>query len=84
MRVRVDLGGLSPADVVVEVVHGPLGHDGEFRRDLMTVELQPAGNGEYTGEVVVGVAGSYGVTARLIPAHPDLANRFDVGRIAWA
>ncbi len=84
VRVKVDLGGLSPDDVVVEVVHGPLGHDGEFRRELATVELQPAGNGEYTGEVVVGVAGSYGVTARMIPAHPDLADRFDLGRVAWA
>ena len=84
VRVKVDLGGLSPDDVVVEVVHGPLGHDGEFRRDLATVELQPPATASTPARSSVGVAGSYGVTARIIPAHPDLANRFDVGRVAWA
>jgi glycogen phosphorylase len=84
VRVSVELGGLSSADVVVEVVHGPLAPDGEFRGTGSTVELQPTGEGTYTGEVVVGVAGSYGVTARVIPVHPDLANRFDLGRVIWA
>ena len=41
--------GCHRDDVVVEVVHGPLGHDGEFR-DVSIVELQPAGDGDYTGE----------------------------------
>jgi starch phosphorylase len=83
VRVTVELGGLSPADVAVEIVHGPLGHDGELR-EVSTVELQPAGDGVYTGEIVIGVAGSYGVTARVIPVHADLPNRFDLGRVAYA
>jgi starch phosphorylase len=84
VRVSVELGGLSSADVVVEVVHGPLGPDGEFRGPGSTVELQPTGEGTYTGEVVVGVAGSYGVTARVIPVHPELSSRYDLGRVTWA
>ena len=51
---------------------------------MWTVELQPAGDGVYTGEIVIAVAGSYGVTARVIPVHADLANRFDLGRVAYA
>jgi starch phosphorylase len=81
--VEVELGGLSPDDVVVEVVHGPVGRDGELH-DVSIVELPPAGNGDYGGDVVVAFAGSYGVTARIIPVHPDLANRFELGLVAWA
>jgi starch phosphorylase len=83
VRVSVELGGLSPADVAVEVVHGPVGHDGEFN-EVSTVELEPTGDGAYTGAIVIGVAGSYGVTARVIPVHADLPNRFDLGRVAYA
>jgi starch phosphorylase len=83
VQVGVELGGLSPDDVVVEAVHGPVGHDGEMH-DASIVGLQPAGNGEYTGDLAVGFAGSYGVTARIIPVHPDLASRYDLGLIAWA
>jgi len=84
VRVGVDLGGLDRADVRVEIVHGPLGHDGEFHGDVTTVELQPAPDGTYAGDVTAGVAGSYGVTARVIPVHPDLASPFDTGKLAWA
>jgi glycogen phosphorylase len=83
VRVEVELGGLSPDDVVVEVVHGPVGRDGELH-DVSIVELPPAGNGDYGGDVAVAFAGSYGVTARIVPVHPDLANRFELGLVAWA
>ena len=44
-RSRVELGGLTADDVRVEVVHGPLGHDGEFRDRRPIAELQPTGGG---------------------------------------
>ena len=50
--VAVELGGLTADDVRVEVVHGPLGHDGEFRATVQIAELQPTGGGSYTGEIV--------------------------------
>ena len=46
--------------------------------------MQPIGDDTYGGEITIGIAGSYGVSARAIPVHPDLASRFDIGRIAWA
>jgi starch phosphorylase len=85
VTVTVDLGGLTPADVCVEVVHGPLGHDGDFLSNVNVAELQPTASGTtYTGEITIAVAGSYGVSARVTPVHPDLANRFDVGKLVWA
>ncbi len=47
-------------------------------------ELQPTGAGTYAGDITIGIAGSYGVSARVIPVHPDLASPFDVGRMVWA
>ena len=84
VEVTVELGGLTPADVRVEVVHGSLGHDGDFLTDVNVAELQPTGAGTYAGDITVGVAGSYGVSARVVPVHPDLASPFDVGRMVWA
>ncbi|MET0326434.1 MAG: hypothetical protein ABW219_14515, partial [Ilumatobacteraceae bacterium] len=70
--------------VRVEVVHGSLGHDGDFLSDVTIAELQPDGPDTYAGEIRIGIAGSYGVSARVVPVHPDLASPFDVGKIAWA
>lgn len=84
VSVAVELGNLTVDDIRVEAVHGPLGHDGEFRDDVEVTELQPGGDGTYTGEISIGVAGSYGVSACTFPVHPDLASPFDIGRVAWA
>ncbi len=84
VTVAVELGDLTADDVRVEAVHGLLGHDGEFREPVQIAELQPTGGGSFTGEIGIGVAGSYGVSACVFPVHPDLASPFDVGRVAWA
>ena len=78
------LGGLTPADVRVEVVHGPLGHDGEFRATSTIAELQPAGAGATPARSRSASPAPTACSARVIPVHPDLASPFDVGRIAWA
>jgi starch phosphorylase len=84
VEVRTDLAGLTEEDVLVQVVHGPLGADGELLPHPVTTELTARGEGRYEGDIGVDVAGSYGVTARIIPVHPDLASPFDLGIIAWA
>jgi starch phosphorylase len=84
VTVTTELNGLSAADVRVEVVHGPLGHDGEFRPEFTAAVLEPGEDGAYRGAITVGVAGNYGVTARIVPIHEGLSTPFDLGRIAWA
>jgi starch phosphorylase len=83
VTVALDLGGLSPDDVVVQCVHGRVGHDGDFV-ETEVVDLQPAAAGTYAGDITIAAAGTHGVSARVIPVHPDLASPFDLGRIAWA
>ena len=84
VTVTVELGELTVDDLRVEAVHGLLGHDGEFREPVEIARLQPAGGGVFTGEIAIGVAGSYGVSACAFPVHRDLASPFDIGRVAWA
>ena len=83
VAVTVDLGGLTAADVCVQGVHGPVAHDGEFT-STEVVELTPGADGVYRGDVAIAAAGTHGISARVFPVHPDLANRLDMGRIAWA
>jgi len=83
VEVSVDLGGLSPDDVCVQCVHGPVGHDGEFT-STEVVELARTAAGTYRGEIAIAIAGTHGISARVFPIHADLASPFDVGRMAWA
>ena len=78
------MDGLAPEDVRVDVLHGTVGPDGEFRPQPATVTLSPAGSGTYRGDLVLTAPGSYGVTARVIPVHPALASPYELGLATWA
>jgi starch phosphorylase len=84
VTVTVAMDGLDPGDVRVDVLHGTVGPDGEFRPEPATVTLAPAGNGTYSGDLVLTAPGSYGVTARVIPVHPVLASPYELGLATWA
>jgi starch phosphorylase len=84
VTVTVSMDGLAPEDVRVDVLHGTVGPDGEFRPQPATVTLSPAGRGTYGGELVLTAPGSYGVTARVIPVHPALASPYELGLATWA
>ena len=58
-------------------------HDGEFD-ETVVLSMTPAGSGVYTGVITIAAAGTHGVSARVIPVHPDLPSPFDLGRVAWA
>ena len=82
----VELDGLRPSDIRVEVLHGTVGTDGEFKLQPATVVLQPVGGeaASYRGEIALEAPGSYGVTARVVPVHPGLASPYDLGLATWA
>ena len=67
----------------MQVVHGPVGHDGEFT-STEAVELAPTGPGAYSGEIAIAIAGTHGVSARVFPVHDGLASPYDLGRMVWA
>ncbi|NLU74903.1 glycosyltransferase family 1 protein [Streptomyces sp. HNM0575] len=93
LRAKVALGGLSPEDVEVQAVAGPVdGSDRIAGGDALKVPLKPvtsAGGGAdldgrwtYEGTVTPGSAGPYGYTVRVLPAHPLLASGAELGLAA--
>jgi starch phosphorylase len=88
VRATVALGDLGPDDVEVQLLHGPEGQGGELA-DPVVVAMAAAGSADdghlhYAGRFPLQRAGRYGVTVRIVPAHPDLVSKVELGRIAWA
>ena len=90
------LGSLTPDDVAVELLHGPVAAGDEIMRPRWSawsgVEAGgegaggsgPAGVVRYRGQFGCDRAGRHGYTVRVVPAHPDLAVPVEMGCVAWA
>jgi len=92
VRATIELGGLSPADVAVQLLHGRVGQLDELESPTVTTLTPVAGEGDGTGggqvafegEVTCDTPGRYGLTVRVAPSHPDLPTPLDLGRLTWA
>jgi starch phosphorylase len=95
---EVHLGSLSPDDVAVELLHGPV-KAGDELTDTKVVRLRradgrPGGeNGEpsgplsvvrYRGRFRADQAGRHGYAVRVVPSHRDLLVPVELGCITWA
>ena len=86
VSVGVELGSLSPADVAVELLHGPVA-GGDELTDTEIVRLDLAGGDgpyRYGGSFNCGQSGRHGYTVRIVPAHDDLVEPVELGCITWA
>ena len=87
LRATVDLGGLTPADVLVEVVYGRAQATDELAA-VCRQELLPVEDGEapwvFAGTVPLERSGSFGYTVRVVPRHPLLASEAELGLVAVA
>jgi len=84
--IRVELGNLSPENVTVELVHGPMGSSSE----ILGWEIVQAGlvssDGNvsmFKAEIPCRVSGRYGYTARVVPRHPELVNPCIPHLVTW-
>ncbi|SDT16627.1 starch phosphorylase [Nocardioides scoriae] len=84
----VSLGGLDPADVQVQVVHGRVGADDSLTdattTPLVLGESYEGGRHRFDGHVPLSRAGSFGYTVRVLPHHADLASPAELGLVALA
>ncbi len=87
VEARVDLGGLTPNDVFVELYYGELSGDGELLRPR---NIAMASSGDADGLVYTFKAGipcehsgRMGFALRVLPRHQDLAHPFAPGLVAW-
>jgi glycogen phosphorylase len=88
VRASVALGEMSPADVAVEVVAGRVGEDDEISDPVASeLEYDPAtsqdGVARYTGKASLGRPGPFGYTVRVVPRHPLLASRAEMGLVIY-
>jgi starch phosphorylase len=87
VRVLAVLGDLTPSDVCVEVVYGRLGDDDELA-DPSTATLSPddtaeAGHTRFSGSVELSEPGPFGYTVRVLPSHPLLTSKPDLGLVTY-
>ncbi|MGH3743895.1 MAG: alpha-glucan family phosphorylase [Mycobacteriales bacterium] len=87
VRATVDLGGLRPQDVVVQLAAGRP----DDRDELYDVEATPLsyvehveGGVRYEGELALERSGPIGYTVRVLPQHPLLAGTAELGLVATA
>ena len=84
---EVDLGSLTPDDVTVQLLHGPVTGDDELS-DWRVVPMEVDGNRSarttWRGSFVCDNAGRHGFTVRVMPSHPDLSVPAEMGCVAWA
>ncbi len=87
VRVSVSLGELAPGDVMVEVVYGrPDDADELVAPSYATLTAEPApvnGTVRYAGEVPLDQPGPFGYTVRVLPNHPLLDSRAELGLVTY-
>ncbi|HEX6450025.1 MAG TPA: alpha-glucan family phosphorylase [Trebonia sp.] len=87
VRVAAALGGLSAGDVSVEVVYGRPGDDDDITEpNYVTLMPEEPASGpltRFTGRVELGRPGPFGYTVRVLPWHPLLASRAELGLVTY-
>jgi starch phosphorylase len=87
VQARVNLGGIAPDDVEVQLFHGVVDNLGEIptpRTVAMSHNGARAGNAwVYQGTIPCRTSGQHGFAVRVLPRHQDLANPFEPGLICW-
>jgi starch phosphorylase len=66
----------------VEAVYGRPGEDDEIVSPAYTA-LTPEDGGRYSGVVPLDRPGAFGYTVRVLPRHPLLANRAELGLVTY-
>jgi starch phosphorylase len=88
LRASVEIDGLSPDDVAVEVVYGRAREGDRLenvaRQTLSLESAEPGRPAVFAGTVPLARAGSFGYTVQVVPRHPLLANPAELGLIAVA
>ncbi|MCW2889129.1 MAG: glycogen phosphorylase [Streptosporangiaceae bacterium] len=86
VRALVDLGELTPSDVVVEVAYGPVDESDSLLSpaylELTGEEVAEDGRHRYAGEVPLDRTGAFGYSVRVVPRHERLVSRTELGLVA--
>ena len=88
VRLRGDWAGLRPEDLRVDLMHGPAQPGGELAH-AQAERMRHSGQGQdgahaYEATFTPSEGGRTGYAVRVLPAHADLHNAFDLGLVLWA
>jgi starch phosphorylase len=84
----VQLGGLTPNDVAVELYHGPTAGGHEIARGAI-VRMQPIervtdGLWRFRGEIAASESGAHAFAARIVPYNEAMSHPYETSLIRWA
>ena len=83
VKAYVDLGGLEPDEVEVQLVHGHVSDTDEIWgtevAPLQLVESADGGRHQFAGSQTLRRTGSFGYTVRIVPRHRSLATAAELG-----
>ena len=83
--ITIDMGPISPADVTVEICKGVMDKSGQFKSMGMApmMRLGEIWEGFYSYMAVVTSEEreGYGFFFHVVPTHPDLGNKYELGLI---
>lgn len=86
VRAWVDLGGLSPDDVRVQLYYGPVNLAGDIQQgQIASMQLKEKQDSVYVyeGTICFAASGLHGYTVRILPHHPAMTTPFDSGLVYW-
>ncbi len=92
IRALVDLGELEPSDVSVQIYYGSIDSRNHLvAGEALNMNYCGKANGasseavhEFCAKVRYHTTGKRGLSVRVIPQHPDLADPFQTGLVTWA
>lgn len=89
VKIRVNLGEITPDDVLVEMISGHLNSQEQLQDGSPTpavlIESEENQNGIYTfaSEVTCTESGRFGIAARVIPKNDNMPHTFKPKLISW-
>ena len=87
MQARINLGGLSPDDVEVQLFHGIIDNAGEIPQpSTATMSTNGSASGVtwlFKGKIRCQASGHYGYTVRVLPRHAKLGSPYEPGLVCW-
>lgn len=89
IEAEIDLGNLTPADILVQVYYGPVEKQENANvNDVAVMESSGRKNKngfyKFTGILKTELSGQQGYTIRIMPKHDMLIHPFELGLIYWA
>jgi glycogen phosphorylase len=88
VKARINLAGLTPSDVQVELYQGKVDQYGDIvdgESVIMEYHGQDNNNASlYTADIIYTSSGMQGLSLRVLPKHENLSSRNELGLILWA